>query len=163
MDASLWGPITGAVAFWGAVATIGALVTDIGPWYKALRNPGWKPPDWAFGPVWTTVFFTAGTGGVIAWRGEGTTTERVLFLTACVVNGIGNITWSYLFFRLKRPDWALIQVVPFWLSILWMYWASRPLAYEAGIWFAPYLTWVAIATVLNRDIVRLNGPFNTRG
>lgn len=159
MDGSLWGPITAAVAFWGAIATVGALVTDIGPWYRGLRFPAWKPPDWAFGPVWTTVFVTAGTGGVIALRGGGTPGERRLFLIACLVNGLGNIHWSYLFFRRRRPDWALIQVFPFWASVFWMYWTSRPLAYEAGIWFAPYLTWVAVATWLNRDVVRLNRPF----
>jgi tryptophan-rich sensory protein len=41
-----------------------------------------------------------------------------------------------------------------------MYWASRPLSYEAGIWFAPYLTWVTAAIWLNRDVVKLNGPFS---
>jgi len=160
MDGALWGPITGAVAFWGGIAVIGGLVTDIGTWYRALKMPGWKPPDWAFGPVWTTVFVTAGTGGVIAWRGEGTLEERKLFLAACVLNGVGNVMWSYLFFRRRRPDWALVQVVPFWGTVFWMYWTSRPLSYEAGIWFAPYLLWVAIATKLNRDVVKLNGPFS---
>lgn len=159
MDGSLWGPITGAVAFWATVATLGALVTDIGPWYRALRFPDWKPPDWAFGPIWTTVFVCAGVGGVIAWRGGGTDAQRLLFLGACVLNGIGNIHWSYLFFRKRRPDWAMIQVFPFWGTVFQMYWTSRPLAYEAGIWFAPYLTWVAIAIWLNRDVVRLNRPF----
>jgi translocator protein len=159
MDGSLWGPITAAVAFWGTVATVGALVTDIGPWYKALRQPGWKPPDWMFGPIWTTVFVSAGTGGVIAWRGGGTPGERRLFLIACLVNGLGNIHWSYLFFRSKRPDWAQLQVLPFWATIFWMYWTSRPLAPEAGIYFAPYLLWVTAAIKLNWDVVRLNGPF----
>lgn len=162
MDAS-WIPITGAIAFWASVATGGALITDIGPWYKALRQPGWKPPDALFGPIWTTVFLTAGTGCVIAWRGNGTEAERLTFLAACAVNGFGNLWWSWLFFRSKRPDWAMWQVIPFWLSIFWMYWASRPLAYDAGIWFAPYLGWVAIAVYLNWTVVKLNGPFPGRG
>lgn len=159
MDGTLWGPITGAVAFWATVATVGAFVTDLGPWYRALKQPGWKPPDWLFGPIWTTVFVCTGVGGVIAWRGDGTTAQRTTFLVACAVNGLGNIHWSWLFFRRRRPDWALWQVFPFWLSIFGMYWASRPLAYEAGIWFAPYLAWVAAAIKLNADVVRLNGPF----
>ena len=33
---------------------------------------------------------------------------------------------------------------------------------EAGIWFAPYLTWVTIAIYLNWTVVRLNGPFRGR-
>lgn len=161
MDGSLWGPITAAVAFWATVATAGALVTDIGPWYKGLKMPAWKPRDALFGPIWTTVFVAAGTGGVIAWRGDGgTPLERKLFLLACVVNGIGNIHWSYLFFRKRRPDHALVQVPFFYLSIFWMYWTTRPLAYEAGIWFAPYITWVTAAIKLNWDVVQLNRPFH---
>lgn len=161
MDAS-WIPVTGAVAFWASVATIGALVTDIGPWYRALKQPAWKPRDALFGPIWTTVFFSTGYGCVLAWRGGGTETERMLFLVACAVNGAGNVWWSWLFFRAKRPDWAMRQVIPFWCSILWMYWCSRPLAYEAGIWFAPYLTWVSAAIYLNWCVVQLNAPFKGR-
>lgn len=161
MDAS-WIPVTGAVAFWASVAVIGALVTDIGPWYRALKQPAWKPRDALFGPIWTTVFVATGYGCVLAWRGGGTEMERRLFLAACAVNGIGNVWWSWLFFRSKRPDWALWQVFPFWCSILWMYWTSRPLAVEAGIWFAPYLTWVAAAIYLNWCVVQLNAPFRGR-
>lgn len=161
MDAS-WLPVTGSVGWWALIATAGALVTKIGPWYRGLVKPWWKPPDWVFGPMWTTVFLTTGYGCVLAWRGGGTEAERQLFLVACVVNGLSNVMWSVLFFRLQRPDWAMVQVVPFWGTIFWMYWCSRPLAYEAGIWFAPYLGWVVIATYLNWMIVRLNGPFRGR-
>lgn len=162
MTSSPWIPITGAIAFWASVATLGALVTDIGPWYRGLRQPWWKPRDALFGPIWTTVFVTTGTGCVIAWRGDGTPAQRLLFLSACVLNGVGNVWWSWLFFRRQRPDWALRQVGPFWLSVFWMYWTTRPLAYAAGIWFAPYLGWVAVATYLNWTVVRLNGPFPRR-
>ena len=103
MDRAFWLPVTAAVAFWASVATLGALVTDIGPWYRSLRQPGWKPRDALFGPIWTTVFLTAGTGCVIAWRGAGgTPEERLLFQVACVVNGVGNVWWSWLFFRARR-------------------------------------------------------------
>jgi benzodiazapine receptor len=160
MNASLWGPITGAVAFWATVATIGALVTDIGPWYKSLRQPSWKPADKYFGLIWTTVFICAGTGGVVAWRGGGTQTERTLFLVACVVNGLGNIHWSYLFFRKRRPDWAQLQVLPFYASIWWMAWTAYTLTPDAGIWFVPYILWVTAAIKLNWDVVQLNRPFS---
>lgn len=160
MNASLWGPITGAVAFWATVATIGALVTDIGPWYKALRQPNWKPADKWFGLIWTTVFVCAGTGGVVAWRGGGTSSERTLFLVACIVNGLGNIHWSYLFFRRRRPDWAQLQVLPFYASIWWMAWTAYTLTPDAGIWFVPYILWVTAAIKLNWDVVQLNRPFS---
>lgn len=159
---STWIPVTGAVALWASVATLGALITDIGPWYRALKQPAWKPRDALFGPIWTTVFLSTGYGCVLAWSGGGTASQRITFLAACLLNAFGNLWWSWLFFRSKRPDWAMWQVIPFWCSIFFMYWASRPLAYDAGIWFAPYLTWVAAAVYLNWCVVQLNAPFRGR-
>jgi hypothetical protein len=39
-----------------AVAGLGALTTDLDDWYYQLAQPAWKPPDWMFGPAWTTIF-----------------------------------------------------------------------------------------------------------
>jgi tryptophan-rich sensory protein len=60
---------------------------------------------------------------------------------------------------LRRPDWALIEVVPFWLSILLLIVVLRPASSRASWLLAPYLVWVAFARWLNVEIVRLNGPF----
>jgi tryptophan-rich sensory protein len=40
-----------------------------------------------------------------------------------------------------------------------MMWALWPLSTTAALLLAPYLLWVSFASVLNRSIVRLNGPF----
>ena len=61
-------PVWIAAASAVAVAMLGALMTDLGPWYAALRQPAWKPPDWVFGPVWTTIFSLAAIAGVNGWR-----------------------------------------------------------------------------------------------
>ena len=39
--------------FLGAIP--GSLITrkNIGPWYQHIKKPSWRPPNWAFGPVWT--------------------------------------------------------------------------------------------------------------
>src|SRR3954454_21528090 len=43
-------------ALWGVlVAALGAWLTDLSPWYYALRKPRWQPPDWLFGPAWTVI------------------------------------------------------------------------------------------------------------
>ena len=49
-------PIVVAALAAAAVAGLGALATDIGPWYRSLVQPAWQPPEWAFGPAWTTIF-----------------------------------------------------------------------------------------------------------
>ena len=48
--------LTVAVIWISAVSVIGQNLTDLGPWYQALKQPPWKPPDWAFGLIWTSVF-----------------------------------------------------------------------------------------------------------
>jgi tryptophan-rich sensory protein len=139
------------------VASLGAWVTDIGPWYRALRKPSWQPPDWAFGPAWSTIFLCAAVALVLAWRVPGA--DRSLLLGIWVVNAVLNVTWSVLFFRLQRPDWAVWEVVPLWLSILWMLLAAGRLSPTAGWLMVPYLAWVTFATVLNRAIIARNTPF----
>ena len=62
-----WRPILIAAAAAMFVAALGGLMTDLGPWYVNLKQPAWKPPDWAFGPVGTTIFALAAAAGVIGW------------------------------------------------------------------------------------------------
>jgi benzodiazapine receptor len=142
-----------------ALALVGAWLTEIGPWYRALRKPSWQPPDFLFGPAWSTIFALAGWAAVRGWNAPGSAAQKTMFLAAFLVNGLGNMLWSYLFFRKRRPDWALVEVVPFWATIVWMILAVRPLDPSAVWMLVPYLCWVTFATVLNRAIVVLNRPF----
>lgn len=142
-----------------ATAGIGGALTELGPWYFALKHPAWKPPDAAFGVVWTTIFTLCAISGSLAWRAANTPALRRSIAWLFGVNAVLNILWSALYFKLQRPDWALFEVVFLWLSIL---------ALIAGLWrlsrwasglLLPYLVWVGIAAVLNWETVQLNGPF----
>jgi tryptophan-rich sensory protein len=141
------------------VAAIGATVTDLGPWYHALREPSWKPPDVAFGPIWTTILSLAVLSGVGAYCREQTRVGRQAIIGLFALNGSLNILWSLLFFRFQRPDWALIEVVPYWLSILALVVLTYRRSAVAGLLLVPYLAWVALAAALNFQVVALNGPF----
>ena len=76
-------------------------------------------------------------------------------LALFALNALLNVLWSELFFGLQRPDWALVEVVPFWLSILALVVLLFPVS-RSGWALVPYLLWVAFAGVLNLAIVRLN-------
>jgi translocator protein len=153
-----------ALAAAGFVTTAagGALVTQLGPWYYGLRKPSWQPPDWLFGPAWTTIFLCQAWAFVLAWEQLPRAWDRVwLFALFALVGGL-NTLWSFLFFGRRRPDLALIEVVPFFLSILLLAVVTGRLDPRAGWAFVPYLVWVCFATVLNMAIVRLNAPFTPR-
>lgn len=141
------------------VAGAGGAFSVIGPWYHALIKPGWQPPDWLFGPAWTVIFTLTAIAGVLAWRGARNGRERGLVLGAYLLNGALNVLWSALFFFLRRPDWALIEVVPLWLSVLLMMLVSRGPSPVAAWFLLPYLLWVGFAGWLNWTIIGLNGPF----
>lgn len=156
------GAIAMAVAWMVGLGAMGIVATDLSPWYYELRKPAWKPSDTLFGPVWSTIFLLAAIAFVLAWTSPDATREaRTRLVAVYAVNAVLNVAWSVLFFRLRRPDWALGEVALLWLSIVAMIWALAPLT-TVGAWLiAPYLAWVSFASVLNRAIVRLNAPFGS--
>jgi tryptophan-rich sensory protein len=154
-----WLPfVVGALAA-VVVAALGATMTDLGPWYAQLRKPSWQPPDWLFGPAWTVIFALTTLSAVISWRDTPRRSEREWIIGLFALNGLLNIVWSALFFRLRRPDWALIEVALLWLSILWLMIGPTRRSPRARWLLLPYLAWVAFAAALNYAVVRLNGPF----
>lgn len=152
-------PIVIAAAAAMSVAVIGGLMTDIGPWYANLKQPPWKPPDWTFGPIWTTIFALAAAAGVIGWRRAPSRAARETMLVLFAANGFLNVFWSLLYFRLHRPDWSLVEVPLLWLSVLALIVLLARFAKPAAWLLAPYLAWVTIAAALNWQTVKLNGPF----
>lgn len=129
------------------------------PWYRGLAKPDWQPPDWAFGPAWTIIFALAAISAALAWRYAPTKELREWVIGLFALNGFLNVLWSLLFFRLQRPDWTLVEVVFLTASIavlmvfIWRW--SR----LAAALLVVYLAWVIFASVLNWEIVRLNGSF----
>jgi benzodiazapine receptor len=145
-----------------AVAGLGALTTQLGPWYYSLSLPKWKPPDWLFGPAWTVIFGLAAASGFIALSRSprhSAVSARILALFA--INGTLNILWSVLFFRLHRPDWALLEVLLLWFSIAALMAVISRASKLASLLLLPYLLWVTFAAVLNYSVVQLNAPFSS--
>lgn len=141
------------------VAVAGARLTVIGPWYESLRKPGWKPPDAAFGIIWTTVFVLLVWGFTLAWEGTQDSGIRLFIAVAFGANCLLNIGWNILFFTMRRPDLALIEVAVFWLSIVILMLAFAQSSAFAAWLLLPYLAWVSAASLLNRAIVKLNPDF----
>jgi tryptophan-rich sensory protein len=131
------------------VAGVGALMTDLGPWYEHLRRPWFQPPDWLFGPAWTAIFGMAAVAGYLAWQARPPLRAWARIAGLFAANGVLNVAWSAIYFRLHRPDWALAETAALWLSVL------------ALIFALPYLAWVSFAAVLNYAVVKLNYPFGS--
>jgi len=141
------------------VAALGSTVTELGPWYQSLREPSWKPPDAAFGIIWTTIFALAAASGLAAWRNARTIAGKQWIIGLFAINGFLNVLWSLIFFKLHRPDIAIVEVVFLWASILALIVVLARRSLLASALLVPYLIWVSIAAALNYEVVVLNGPF----
>lgn len=151
--------IAGAVLWGVVVAGFGAWLTDLTPWYRNLKKPSWQPPDYLFGPAWSVILALASWSLYLSWTNAPTDSARTMVLLLFLWNGAANLLWSPLFFRWRRPDWALYEVPVLWLSCLVPIILLAPISGLASLLLVPYLLWVTFAAYLNLTIVRLNGPF----
>ena len=142
-----------------ALGAAGGLLTPIGPWYRNLRKPSLQPPDWLFGPAWTVILGLAAWSAVIAWNAAQGEAERTAVVILFVTNAVCHLLWSPLFFKWRRPDWALIELVFLWASLVALVVGLWPISQKASLLILPYLLWVSFASWLNWAIVRLNRPF----
>ncbi len=153
---SFWKPAIITFVCFMIVGGLGAFLTELGSWYRNLKKPSWQPPDWLFGPAWTTIFALTSLSAAFAWQGAGTAGDRQTIVILLAINAVFNILWSVLFFRLRRPDWALIEAVPLWLSVLAPLLAFDRYSHIASWLLLPYLLWVTFAMRLNYKIIQLN-------
>jgi benzodiazapine receptor len=150
------------IAFLAAsiIAVLGATITEIGPWYHSLTQPRWAPPDAAYGVAWTAIYALSALAGVAGGQPAGNWREREWLLGMFALNGFLNILWSLLFFRLHRPDWAMIESIALWLSVAALIVLIWRRSMGGAVLLLPYLLWVTFAGYLNMTIVHLNGPFH---
>lgn len=139
------------------VGVSGSLVTatSVREWYPHIQKPWWTPPGAVFGPVWTMLYLLMGVSAWLIWRapvGSARRTALLIFLTHLVFNG----AWSFLFFGLRSPGWAALEIVLLWGSIVaTMLVFARISRLAAGL-LLPYLLWVSYAAALNIAIWNLN-------
>jgi len=141
------------------IAALGATVTDVGPWYQALAKPAWNLPDVVFPIGWTAIYALITVAGITAWRAARTSAQAEWVVGLFALNGFLNISWSILFFRFQRPDWAFVEVTLLWLSILVLIVYCGRFSRSAALLLVPYLAWVSFAAALNWAVVQLNAPF----
>ncbi|HSB08359.1 MAG TPA: TspO/MBR family protein [Blastocatellia bacterium] len=140
-----------------AVAAIGSALTlpSIGTWYASLNKPSWNPPNWVFGPVWSTLYLSMAVAVWLVWRNRGFSVGLVP-LTLFAVQLVLNCAWSGLFFGLRQPWWAFAEIVLLWCAILSTIISFARVSSVASVILLPYLAWVTFAAVLNFTVAKMN-------
>ncbi len=138
-------------------AAIGSRFTaaSVMSWYPTLSKPPGTPPAWVFGPIWSALYFLMATAVWLVWKQRSAadvTVALVLFFAQLALNA----TWSFVFFSLRQPGVALLEIV-FLLLAIGATMASFAQYSRLAFWLmAPYFTWVSYAAYLNLGIWRLN-------
>ena len=126
-------------------------------WYPTLVKPIFNPPNWIFMPMWTLLYILMAVAAGLVWdkikeQNEAVKKALLFFIIQLTLNAI----WSYLFFGLKNPLLALIEIALLWLMIYETYLKFIKINKTAGYLLIPYMAWVAFAAVLNASIWWLN-------
>jgi translocator protein len=152
-----WLPLGGFLVVVLIVAALGGAATasGVGTWYAGLNKPVWNPPGWIFGPVWTVLYALMAMVAFRLWRECDHVGARIT-LRWWWAQLAANALWSPLFFGLRTPGWALLDILV--LLALLLVIATRLWRIDRLAWvlWLPYVVWVGFATVLNFTLWRLN-------
>lgn len=148
MDAPLWtlGPFLGLVF----LTSLSGAFFRPGSWYIHLEKPPWTPPDWLFPIAWAVLYLTIAVAGWRIWDFMG----FGLPLAIWGVHLLLNAAWSAIFFGLRSPLLALIEVLALWLCVVAMIVTFAMVDLNTALILVPYLAWVSFAAALNLAIVR---------
>ena len=124
-------------------------------WYQTLNKPSFNPPDWVFGPVWTTLYILMGISVWLVWKTEPSKT-RIIGIRIFCLQLFFNVFWTYLFFGIQRIGLGLIEIffLIFLITANIIYFLKTNKI--AGYLLIPYLIWVLYASILNYNIWILN-------
>ena len=128
---------------------------SVGTWYLTLQKPGFTPPGWLFGPVWTLLYFLMGLSFYLIWNARDTHMKK-LAIVVFAIQLILNVSWSLAFFGMRSIIGGLIIIVALWLAIVLTIYRFRQISRLAAGMLAPYLAWVSFASILNYELWRLN-------
>lgn len=135
---------------------IGSVFTtsSIPVWYANLNKPFFSPPNWIFAPVWTILYILMGISLYLVWVSKNKLKQKGIKLFFIQL-GL-NVLWSIIFFGLKNPVLAFINILALWITIFLTIQSFKKINKLAGNLLIPYLLWVSFATILNLSITILN-------
>ncbi len=145
-------------------SVIGSIFTSesVSTWYQTIEKPSFSPPNWLFGPVWTTLYVMMGISLFLIWRATSTTflkdrqNRKIAAFIAFGSQLILNVLWSFIFFGLRSPQLAFAEIVILLISIVVTIVIFYKISRLAAVLMMPYAAWVTFASFLNLQIWLLN-------
>lgn len=125
-------------------------------WYGTLLRPDIAPPNWLFGPVWTTLYILMGLAMFLVWKNRHNNSSYPIANKLFFVQLILNVLWSAIFFGARNLGGALIEILVLWMVILFTIISFSHFSKVAIYLMLPYILWVSFAAYLNWSFWILN-------
>jgi benzodiazapine receptor len=147
-----------SIAITLSIGALGGLATaqSVKTWYPTLNKPSFNPPNWLFGPVWTSLYILIGIAAYLVWMKRDKIVHLPRTVAIYFIQLILNLGWSFIFFYLHEIGFALAEI----LMLLAVIILNAAMFYRidkwAGLIFIPYILWVSFASFLTYNIFILN-------
>ncbi|MCD8741609.1 tryptophan-rich sensory protein [Mucilaginibacter roseus] len=153
-----WGALIISIAITLAIGFTASYFTrpEIPGWYADLQKPSFSPPNWLFGPVWTTLYIMIGIAAYLVWQRRDGSAAYAKARNVYIVQLVLNFCWSLVFFGLHQMLGAFIVIIMLLVSIIGCIICFSRFSKAAAWLLVPYLLWVSFASVLNFSIYLLN-------
>ncbi len=141
-----------------AIGFLGSYFTrpEIDTWYQTIEKPSWQPPNWVFGPVWTTLYIMMGIAFFLVWKDESRGRNRKLAMIFWSMQLVLNFFWSWIFFNQHELGLALAEIIVLWIFIFITIVLFGKINKIAAWLMVPYISWVSFASLLTYTIYTLN-------
>jgi tryptophan-rich sensory protein len=124
-------------------------------WFNQLNKPWFNPPSWLFGPVWTILYIMMGYSSYLIYLHLPDRQAKKGIMIYSVQLFL-NFMWSILFFGLRNPKLALMEIMLMWIAIVITIFYFSKTSKRASWLLVPYISWVSFATILNYFMYQLN-------
>lgn len=154
-------PLRVAVFTIPAIVGIGFLIGQLSnsgygnQWFDALTKPAAMPPGWVFGAAWSFLYVLLGVALALVWAARPSSARSTglrLFFAQLALN----FAWSPVFFAWHQVGSALGMILAMLALSAGAAAAFAKVRPVAAMLMLPYLGWLAFASYLNFEILRLN-------
>ncbi len=123
------------------------------PWYSLLNKPTFNPPDWVFGPVWTTLYLMMTIAIWLFWHSKSRDKNTVYVY---LIHLVFNTTWSVVFFVFHNMVLALFVLILLIGLIINLILRFKRVNLASFYLMIPYLLWCSFALFLNVNLIMIN-------
>jgi len=124
-------------------------------WCSTIHKPPFNPPNWIFVSIWTILYIFVGLSFYYVWDKKDLKEFKSPVLIYLIQLGL-SLLWFILFFGLKNPDLAFVEMFFLLISIAIFSLKFYRINKKLGCLLIPYILWISFVAILNFSIVILN-------